>query len=137
METKIVNNDEWWSRLGRINESIGIKSFFGDGDLNKPAREEDEDRWRLIQEKKSEFEKLKDNKVQLTDEEKAEVRKRKAVWNMSTGKGKYKTELAVWKSVDPKTDEVTYITHTHRAYNTAPTLKGAIGKFHSFIKTTA
>ena len=79
--------------------------------------------------KKSKFDKLQDNKVELTDEEKAKVKERDAVW--SDGR------MAVWKSVNPKTDKVTYITHTHRAYNTAPTLKGAIGKFHSFIKSTA
>ncbi len=128
---------EWWSNFTNLKESVGIKSFFGDGDFNKPAREEDEERWHLIQEKKSKFEALKDNKVQLTDEEKSEVRKRKAVWHMNIGRSKYETQLAVWKSVDPKTDKTTYITHTHRAYNTAPTLKGAIGKFHRFIKSTA
>jgi len=79
--------------------------------------------------KKSKFDKLEDNKVELTDEEKAIVKERDAMWS--------KDWYAVWKSVDPKTDEVTYITHTHRAYNTAPTLKGAIGRYHDFIKGTS
>ena len=82
-----------------------------------------------LTEAKSEFQKLRDNQVQLTAEEKALVKEKKAVW--SDGRS------AVWKSVNPKTKEVTYVTHTHRAYNTAPTLKGIIGRFHDFIKGTA
>ena len=89
---------------------------------------------KLLQEKKkSEFEKLQDNKVELTKEERAEVMKKKATWNHGPGG---KSSPAVWKSKD-KDGKFTYITHTHRAYNTAPTLKGAIGKYHSFIKGTA
>lgn len=84
----------------------------------------------VLEEKaKSPFQKLQDNKVELTPEEKALAKDKKAVW----GDGR----MAVWKSVHPDTKNVTYITHTHRAYNTAPTLKGAIGRFHKFIKTTA
>lgn len=87
-----------------------------------------------INESKSDFEKLQDNKVPLTDEERTKVMDAKAVWHNGPN-GKENT--AVWKSKNPKTGKITYITHTHRAYNTAPTLKGAIGKFHSFIKGTA
>lgn len=79
--------------------------------------------------KMSTFEKLQKNKQQLTPEERGEVLKRKAVWSGNNS--------AVWKSVDPDTGKTTFVTHTHRAYNTAPTLKGAIGKFHGFIKSTA
>jgi hypothetical protein len=82
---------------------------------------------------KSKFKILKDNKVPLTPDERAEVMSRKAVWNFS-GKG---PTPAVWKSVNEKSGEITYITNTHRAYNTAPTLKGAIGRYHKFIKGTA
>jgi hypothetical protein len=57
---------------------------------------------------------------------------KKAVWHMNGGG----PSPAVWKSVN-KDGKVTYVTHTHRAYNTAPTLKGAIGRFHKFIKGTA
>jgi hypothetical protein len=78
---------------------------------------------------KSAFQKLMDNKVSLTDEEKAIVKERDAVWQNG--------DMAVWKSVHPKTGKVTYVTHTHRAYQATPTLKGAISKFHSFIKSTA
>ncbi len=88
----------------------------------------------LLLEKKSKFQKLKDNKVPLTDEERAEVMKKKAVWHFSPGN---KPSPAVWKSKDPKTGEITYITNTHRAYQTKPTLKGAISIYHSFIKGTA
>ena len=79
--------------------------------------------------KKSAFQKLKDNEVPLTPEEKKKCKESKAMWNSGW--------CAVWKSVDPKTDETTYVTHTHRAYNTAPTIKGAINRFHKFIKGTA
>lgn len=81
----------------------------------------------------SEFKKLQQNKVPLTPEERKIVMDRKAVWHFNGGA----PSPAVWKSVDPKTKKTTYITNTHRAYNTAPTLKGAIGRYHSFIKSTA
>lgn len=83
--------------------------------------------------KKSKFEKLEDNKVPLTDEERAKVMDAKATWNHGPGG---KPSPAVWKSKG-KDGKMTYVTHTHRAYNTAPTLKGAIGKYHSFIKGTS
>lgn len=82
---------------------------------------------------KSEFQKLKDNKIPLTDEERSIVMKRKAVWHHGPNGAE---SPAVWKS-ENKDGKITFITHTHRAYNTAPTLKGAIGKFHSFIKGTS
>ena len=77
--------------------------------------------------------KLKKSKVPLTPEERAEVMKRKAVWHH--GPNGEETP-AVWKSVDKK-GKTTYVTNTHRAYNTAPTLKGAINRYHKFIKSTA
>ena len=83
---------------------------------------------------KSKFKKLEDNKVALTPEERKKVMKSKAVWHH--GPNGEETP-AVWKSVDKKTGKITYITHTHRAYNTAPTLKGAISRYHKFIKSTA
>ena len=85
-----------------------------------------------LTEKKSDFQKLQDNKVDLTSEERKQCMDKKAVWHFNGGS----PSPAVWKSVD-KDGKTTYVTHTHRAYNTAPTLKGAIGKFHSFIKGTA
>ncbi len=86
----------------------------------------------LLEKKKSDFQKLQDNKVDLTPEERKECMDKKAVWHHGPNGG---PSPAVWKSEqDGKT---TYVTHTHRAYNTAPTLKGAIGRFHKFIKSTA
>jgi len=75
-----------------------------------------------------------ENRTNLTKEEHAEVMEAEAVWHNGP---EGKANAAVWKSINPKTKKVTYVTNTHRAYNTAPTLKGAIGKFHSFIKGTA
>lgn len=88
----------------------------------------------LLLEKKSEFQKLEDNKVPLTDEEREKVMDADAIWHHGPNGA---PSPAVWKSKNPKTGKVTYITNTHRAYNTAPTLKGAIGRYHDFIKGTA
>jgi hypothetical protein len=82
----------------------------------------------------SEFKTLKKNKKPLTPEERKTVMDEKAVWHHGNNGG---ASPAVWKSVCPKTGKTTFITNTHRAYNTAPTLKGAISRFHTFIKGTA
>jgi predicted phosphodiesterase len=87
----------------------------------------------FLLEKKNEFEKLKDNQVQLSKEEREEVMKAKAVWHH--GPNGEETS-AVWKSKN-KDGSFIYVTHTHRAYNTAKTLKAAINKYHKFIKSTA
>lgn len=79
------------------------------------------------------FDVLKKNKKALDDSEHKLVMKSKAVWNHGP---KGEETPAVWKSVDKK-GNITYVTHTHRAYNTAPTLKGAIKRYHDFIKGTA
>lgn len=86
-------------------------------------------------EAKPEYENLKDNKIPLTDEERQECLRRKAVWHNHPNP-KYNPVCAVWKSKN-KQGKITYITNTHRAGQKAPTLKGAIHKFHSFIKSTA
>lgn len=83
--------------------------------------------------KKSKLAKLKDKKVALTADEREIVMDAKAVWHH--GPNGEETP-AVWKSIDKK-GKVTFVTDTHRAYNTAPTLKGAIGRYHDFIKGTA
>lgn len=88
----------------------------------------------LITEKKSEFTKLEDNKVPLTDDERKKVMDADATWHHGPNGA---PSPAVWKSKNPKTGKVTFVTNTHRAYNTAPTLKGAIGRYHKFIKGTA
>jgi hypothetical protein len=81
---------------------------------------------------KTKFERLKENKVPLTPEERKQVMDADATWRFDGGG----PTPAVWKSRNAKGD-VTYVTNTHRAYNTAPTLKGAIGRYHKFIKGTA
>ena len=92
----------------------------------------------LLTEKKSEFQNLKKNKVPLEPEERAECFKQKCTWNFHFGRnGKRQKTPAVWKSKHPKTGKMTYVTNTHRAYNKAPTLKGAISRYHKFIKGTA
>lgn len=80
----------------------------------------------------SEFKKLQSNKVALTPEERKKVLQSKAVWHHGP---QGQESPAVWKSVN--NNKTTYVTHTHRAYNTAPTLKGAIERYHKFIKSTA
>jgi hypothetical protein len=85
-------------------------------------------------EAKGEFETLKDNKVALTPEERKQCLDQDAVWHHGQNGA---PSPAVWKSVNPRSKKVTYVTNTHRAYNTAPTLKGAIRRFHEFIKDTA
>ena len=84
--------------------------------------------------RKSSFEVLQDNKIPLTDEERDKVMADDAIWHHGPNG---KPSPAIWKSKNPKTGKITYVTSTHRAYNTAPTLKGAIGRFHDFIKGTA
>jgi hypothetical protein len=87
----------------------------------------------LIGESAPSFADLKAGKVELADDERAEVMRKKAVWHFSHHKGK--ASAAVWKSiVDGKTY---FVTNTHRAYNVAPTVKGAINRYHAFIKSTA
>jgi len=86
-----------------------------------------------MKERKSPFQALKANQIPLTKEERAVVMKHKAVWRFG---GHGKATPAVWKSKDSH-GKIIYVTHTHRAYNTAPTLLGAISRFHKFIKSTA
>jgi len=84
--------------------------------------------------KKNKFQKLKDNKVPLTDEERSLVMSRKATWNHGPNG---EATPAVWKSVNKNTGKTTFVTNTHRAYNTASTVAGAIKRYHDFIKGTA
>lgn len=87
----------------------------------------------MVKERKTHFQVLKEHQVELTPEERAECLARKAVWHHGLDGA---PSPAVWKS---RADDgiVTYVTHTHRAYNTAPTLAGAIRRYHDFIKETA
>lgn len=79
------------------------------------------------------FQTLKANKKPLTMLERAKVMAADATWHHGPNG---EPTPAVWKSVD-KHGKVTYVTHTHRAFNTAPTLRGAINRYHRFIKGTA
>ena len=87
----------------------------------------------LLFERKSQMDVLKANRKPLTPEERETVMNAKAVWHH--GPNGEETP-AVWKSSDSK-GKIIYVTNTHRAYNTAPTVKGAIERFHNFIKDTA
>lgn len=80
------------------------------------------------------FKNLQKYKVPLDPEERSLVMKRGATWNHGPNG---EATPAVWKSINPKTRETTYITSTHRAYNVASSVKGAIGRYHAFIKGTA
>lgn len=82
---------------------------------------------------RSEMENLKKNKKPLTDEEREEVMKAKAIWHHGPNG---EATPAVWKSID-KNGKTLYITNTHRAAASSPTLKGAINKYHDFIKGTS
>jgi|SRR6478609_9023342 len=90
----------------------------------------------------NEYSKLQKNKVPLSKDERIKCFEKDAVWhyafstNPINGK-KEKKVCAVWKSKDPKSGKFTYITNTHRAWNKAPTLEGAIDRYHKFIKETA
>ncbi|TET67579.1 MAG: hypothetical protein E3J56_12720 [Candidatus Aminicenantes bacterium] len=86
-----------------------------------------------FKERKSSFQILKENKIPLTEEEREIVMKKKAVWHFGHDG---KPSSAIWKSKNSK-GEITYVCNTHRAYNIAKTLLGAISRFHKFIKGTA
>ena len=82
--------------------------------------------------KKSEFQSLSDGRKPLSASERKQVMDAGAVWHHGPGGAE---SPAVWKSESG--GKTTYVTNTHRAYASAPTLKGAIGKFHRIIKGTA
>ena len=84
-------------------------------------------------EQKSYFQNLKAGQVKLEPEERKTCMDCKAVWHFKMPG--HQATPAVWKSNHG--GKTTFVTNTHRAFNTAPTLKGAISKFHSFIKGTA
>ena len=78
------------------------------------------------------FKALKDNKVNISDDERQIIMDSKAVWHH--GPNGEETP-AVWKSV--VNEKTWFVCNTHRAYNVMPTIRGAIHQFHGFIKSTA
>ena len=81
----------------------------------------------------SAFEKLKKNKKPLSADERELVMSGKAVWHHGP---KGEATPAVWKSIDKK-GNITYITNTHRLYQTSSTLKGCVKKYHDVVKGTS
>lgn len=77
--------------------------------------------------KKTDRQKLRDDQVKLTDEERAEVITKGAVWDDGLP--------GVWKSQD-KNGNVQYCSNTHRAMAVSRTLAAAIKKFPE-IKATS
>jgi len=80
----------------------------------------------------NEYESLKKHRKPLTSEEREECLKAKAVWHHGP---KGEATPAVWKSNNK--NKTTYVTNTHRAWNKATSLTGAIKKYHDFIKGTS
>lgn len=87
----------------------------------------------MSKKRKSSFQVLKENRKPLNKTERSEVMKRGAVWHQGKNGA---PSPAIWKSENSKGDTV-FVTNTHRDYGKAPTLKGAINKFHRGIKQTA
>lgn len=78
------------------------------------------------------FKSLKKGQVPLKPEEREKIMKSKAVWHHGP---KGEESPAVWKAI--VNGKTWWATHTHRAYNVMPTMKGAIKRYHDFIKGTA
>lgn len=96
-----------WGNLDKMREGDGL------ADINEENRSRDK--------------KLIDNKVKLTDEERAEIITKGATWDDGLP--------GIWKSVD-KNGKVHYCSNTHRAMAVSTSLEAAIKKF-PFIKSTS
>ena len=95
----------------------------------------------ITEAKQYDINKLKKNKIPLTEEERKEVFKKDAVWHYGTSTDpntgrKVEKVSAVWKAKDSSGD-IVYITNTHRAASSAKSLNAIINKYHNFIKGTA
>lgn len=87
---------------------------------------------KLNEQRKHKYKDLKDNKIPLDPEERKIVMDKGAVWHFS---GQDKPSAGIWKA-KAKNGDIVYGCNTHRAVATAPTLKGALGKW-DFIRSTA
>ena len=87
----------------------------------------------MVKKKRSSFKVLKSNRRPLTAAERKKVMKANAVWHHGLNGA---PTPAVWKTQDSHGATV-FVTNTHRAYNTAPSVEGAIDRYHKFIKSTA
>ena len=84
----------------------------------------------LLESEGPRFPTLKKAKELLKGEEREQAMKAGAVWNMGNSD---KPSCAIWKAnVNGKT---WYVCHTHRCFQSRPTLKGAIKAFE-FVKST-
>jgi uncharacterized protein YtpQ (UPF0354 family) len=83
----------------------------------------------LLNESGPHFDTLEKNKVKLTDEERDRVVKAKAVWQSR------KSSPAIKKSVIR--GETYYYCNTHRCYQSAKTLSGAIKKFFDVVEPSS
>lgn len=87
----------------------------------------------FLTERASEFSILKKNKIALKPEEREKAMKAKAVWHPSNHDHPV---CAIWKSKRAN-GKVVYGCNTHRVYQVADSLEGAIQKFHNVVKDTA
>jgi len=101
-------------------KKIDLKSYFKEGTEKKKKK------------RKSTFQILKDNKIQLTPKEREKIIKAGAVWHNGPGG---KTVPAIWKSKDSK-GNIKYISNTHRLYQVRDTLPAAIKAF-DIVKQSA
>jgi len=126
--------------LNVVHQRSDLASMFIQG--GRMALDELQGEGVLTESKHYDINKLKKNKIPLTDEERKEVFKKDAVWayassiDPNTGK-KVQKVSAVWKAKDLNSKDIIYVTNTHRAANTAKSLNAIINKYHNFIKGTA
>jgi len=87
----------------------------------------------LLTEGRVNFESLIANKIPLEPEERERAMKAGAVWHPANHD---KPTCAIWKSKKAN-GKIVYGCHTHRVFQVADTLAGAIKKFHKVVKDTA
>ena len=85
----------------------------------------------LAEEKRSEFQVLKQNKTPLDGEERDEAMKAGCVWHFTDT-----PSCAIYKSKDTA-GKTWYASNTHRTYAKSPTLKQAIAQFFKVVKPSS